>query len=42
MGQFYLNYPSLQVVLDIEGRELRPGEEWRTWERIATTARQKP
>ncbi|HEX5602759.1 MAG TPA: glycoside hydrolase family 36 protein [Pyrinomonadaceae bacterium] len=28
MGQFYLNYPSLQVVLDIEGRELRPGEEW--------------
>src|SRR6185503_16511095 len=28
MGQFYLNYPSLQVVLDSEGRELRPGEEW--------------
>ena len=28
MGQFYLNHPSLQVVLDIEGRELRPGEEW--------------
>lgn len=28
MGQFYLKYPSLQVVLDIEGRELRPGEEW--------------
>src|SRR5215217_5917973 len=27
MGQFYLNHPSLQVVLDIEGRELRPGEE---------------
>jgi alpha-galactosidase len=29
MGQFYLNHPSLQVVLDIEGRELRSGEEWR-------------
>jgi alpha-galactosidase len=28
-GQFYLNYPSLKVVLDIEGRELRPGEEWK-------------
>lgn len=28
MGQFYLNHPSLKVVLDIEGRELRPGEDW--------------
>lgn len=27
-GQFYLEHPSLQVVLDVEGRELRPGEEW--------------
>jgi alpha-galactosidase len=27
-GQFYLNYPSLKVVLDTEGRELRPGEGW--------------
>jgi alpha-galactosidase len=28
MGQFYLNYPSLKVVVDTEGLELRPGETW--------------
>ena len=28
MGQFYLNHPSLRVVLDTEGGELRPGETW--------------
>src|SRR6185503_5176017 len=27
-GQFYLNYPSLKVVVDTEGLELRPGETW--------------
>jgi alpha-galactosidase len=27
-GQFYLNHPSLKVVVDTEGRELRPGETW--------------
>jgi alpha-galactosidase len=28
IGQFYLSNPSLKVVLDIEGSELRPGESW--------------
>lgn len=28
IGQFYLNYPSLKVVVDAEGQELRPGETW--------------
>jgi alpha-galactosidase len=28
MGQFYLNHPSLKVVVDTEGDELRPGESW--------------
>ncbi len=28
MGQFYLNYPSLKVVVDLEGRELKPRETW--------------
>jgi len=28
VGQFYLNHPSLKVVVDTEGRELRPGETW--------------
>lgn len=28
IGQFYLNYPSLKVVLDLEGSELHPGESW--------------
>ena len=28
MGQFYLNYPSLKVVVDTEGLELRSGETW--------------
>ena len=28
IGQFYLNNPSLKVVVDTEGRELRPGETW--------------
>ena len=28
IGQFYLNYPSLKVVVDTEGAELRPGETW--------------
>jgi alpha-galactosidase len=28
IGQFYLNYPSLKVVVDTEGHELRPGETW--------------
>jgi alpha-galactosidase len=28
IGQFYLNHPSLKVVLDIEGSELKPGESW--------------
>ena len=28
IGQFYLNYPSLKVVVDLEGGELRPGESW--------------
>ena len=27
-GQFYLNYPTLKVVVDTEGAELRPGESW--------------
>lgn len=27
-GQFYLNHPSLKVVIDTEGRELRGGETW--------------
>ena len=27
-GQFYLNHQSLKVVVDTEGRELRPGETW--------------
>jgi len=28
MGQFYLNHPSLRVVVDTEGHALRPGETW--------------
>jgi alpha-galactosidase len=28
VGKFYLNYPSLKVVVDTEGLELRPGETW--------------
>ena len=28
IGQFYLNNPSLKVVIDTEGAELRPGETW--------------
>lgn len=28
IGQFYLNYPSLKVVVDTEGQELRTGETW--------------
>jgi alpha-galactosidase len=28
IGQFYLNNPSLKVVVDTEGRELRAGETW--------------
>ena len=28
IGQFYLNNPSLQVVVDTEGGELKPGETW--------------
>jgi alpha-galactosidase len=28
IGQFYLSYPSLKVVVDTEGGELRPGESW--------------
>jgi alpha-galactosidase len=28
IGQFYLSYPSLKVVVDTEGSELRPGESW--------------
>ena len=28
IGQFHLNYPSLKVVIDTEGRELQPGETW--------------
>src|SRR6185369_10689459 len=28
IGQFYLNHPSLKVVVDTEGRELKPGETW--------------
>jgi len=28
VGQFYLDYPSLKVVVDTEGLELRPGETW--------------
>ncbi|HVI71350.1 MAG TPA: glycoside hydrolase family 36 protein [Pyrinomonadaceae bacterium] len=28
VGQFYLSYPSLKVVVDTEGLELRPGETW--------------
>jgi alpha-galactosidase len=28
IGQFYLNHPSLKVVVDTEGIELRPGETW--------------
>jgi alpha-galactosidase len=28
IGQFYLNNPSLKVVVDTEGGELRPGETW--------------
>jgi alpha-galactosidase len=28
IGQFHLNHPSLKVVIDIEGRELQPGETW--------------
>jgi alpha-galactosidase len=28
IGQFYLNHPSLKVVIDTEGGELRPGEAW--------------
>lgn len=28
IGQFYLDYPSLKVVVDTEGQELRPGETW--------------
>ena len=27
-GQFHLSHPSLKVVLDTEGRELKPGETW--------------
>ena len=27
-GQFYLNHPSLKVVVDTENRELQPGETW--------------
>ena len=27
-GQFHLNHPSLKVVIDTEGRELKPGETW--------------
>lgn len=28
IGQFYLDYPSLKVVVDTEGGELGPGENW--------------
>ena len=28
IGQFYLNHPSLKVVIDTEGGELHPGEAW--------------
>ena len=28
IGQFYLNNPSLKVVIDTEGAELKPGETW--------------
>ena len=28
IGQFYLNHPSLKVVVDTEGGELGPGESW--------------
>lgn len=28
ISQFYLNYPSLKVVVDTEGGELKPGETW--------------
>ena len=28
IGQFYLSHPSLKVVVDTEGRELRSGESW--------------
>jgi len=28
IGQFYLRHPSLKVVVDTEGLELRPGETW--------------
>src|ERR1051325_309037 len=28
IGQFYLNYPKLQIVVDTENLELRPGETW--------------
>ena len=29
VGQFYLNYPSLKIVVDTEERELQSGETWR-------------
>ena len=28
IGQFYLSHPSLKVLVDTEGGELRPGESW--------------
>ncbi|HET7287112.1 MAG TPA: hypothetical protein VFI71_06560, partial [Pyrinomonadaceae bacterium] len=28
IGQFYLKHPSLKVVVDTEGQELKPGETW--------------
>lgn len=28
IGQFYLNYPSLKIVVDTENLELQPGETW--------------
>ena len=28
IGEFYLSYPSLKVVIDAEGHELPPGESW--------------
>ena len=28
IGQFFLDHPSLKIMVDTEGRELRPGETW--------------
>src|SRR5687767_6448680 len=41
IGQFHLNYPSLKVVIDTEGRELQPGEMWQLEPFIFQTGRDR-